>query len=96
MSSEVSSRKANAPARADFEAAFTVRAVRGVPAVSIGTVEITTATGKISLTYQLERWRGAAPIYDEVYALDIARADRVDGLARTHRVVPAVPRQARA
>jgi hypothetical protein len=71
----------NAPANGDFETEFSVRVLRNNEAVANGTVTITTATGKIPLTYQSGRWRGAAPIYDEVYVLDIASgADRVDAV----------------
>jgi hypothetical protein len=71
----------NAPANTDFEAEFSIRVLRNNQAVANGTVTITTPTGKIPLTYQLGRWRGAAPIYDEVYVLDIATgADRVDAV----------------
>ena len=78
---EVSSSKINAAANSDVTAALTVRVRRGSEPVSTGTVTITTATGKIPLTYSEGRWRGDAPIYDEVYALDIASgADRVDAV----------------
>lgn len=78
---EVSPRRINAAANSDFTAALSVRVRRGSEAVSTGTVTITTATGKIPLTYVDGRWRGEAPIYDEVYALDIASgADRVDAV----------------
>jgi hypothetical protein len=69
----------NASANGDFETEFSVRVLRGNQAVANGTVTIATATGKIPLTYESGRWRGTAPIYDEVYVLDIASgADRVD------------------
>jgi hypothetical protein len=78
---EASSRKINAAANRDFATELTVRVHRGSEAVSTGTVTITTATGKVSLTYAEGRWRADAPIYDEVYALDIASgADRVDAV----------------
>ena len=71
----------NGPANDDFEAEFSVRVLRNNQPVANGTVTITTAAGKIPLTYQLGRWRGVAPIYDEVYVLDIASGtDRVDAV----------------
>jgi hypothetical protein len=73
--------RANAAANSEFVAEFSVRVSRDARAVIHGSVTITTATGKIPLTYELGRWRGTAPIYDEVYALDIASgADRVDAV----------------
>src|SRR5437667_151759 len=56
-----SSNKLNAPARSDFAAEFTVRVHRGSEAAGSGTVTVTTATGKIPLTYDGARWRGDAP-----------------------------------
>lgn len=71
----------NAPANSDFAAEFSVRVLRDERAIVNGSVTITTATGKVPLTYQLGRWRGAAPIYDQVYLLDIASGtDRIDAV----------------
>jgi hypothetical protein len=73
--------RSNAAANSEFATEFSVRVSRGERVIVNGSVTITTATGKIPLTYQLGRWSGSAPIYDEVYVLDIASgADRVDAV----------------
>jgi hypothetical protein len=71
----------NAPANSDFETAFSLRLSRNNQIITNGTVTITSATGKVPLTYRDGRWTGSAPIYDEVYVLDIASgADRIDAV----------------
>jgi hypothetical protein len=61
----------NARRSADFDTAFSLRLFRDNRAVTTGTVTITSATGKISLTISDGRWTGAAPSYEQVYQLDV-------------------------
>lgn len=71
----------NASAARDFDTVFSLRVSRDNRAVANGTVSITSAAGKVPLTYELGRWTGSAEGYDQVYVLDIASgADRVDSV----------------
>jgi hypothetical protein len=67
----------------DFTVAFAVVVARDGQAVATGAVSVTSATGKVALTYSAadQRWTGSADRYDEVYALDIASgSDQVAGV----------------
>ena len=71
----------NAPAGREFETEFSLRLSRDDGPVVSGTVTITSATGKVALTYDQGRWTGSAASYDEVYVLDVASGtDRVDSV----------------
>jgi len=71
----------NTAASRDFETGFSLRVSRNNRPVATGTVTITSATGKVPLTYELGHWTGSAESYDEVYVLDVASgADRVDSV----------------
>jgi hypothetical protein len=73
-----SPKRFNAPDGRSFETEFSIRLSRDDRPVVSGTVTITSATGKVSLTYEDGRWTGSAPSYDEVYVLDVASdADRI-------------------
>jgi hypothetical protein len=74
-----SPRRFNARAGREFETEFSLRLTRDDGPVVDGTVTITSATGKATLTYQGGRWTGSAASYDEVYVLDVASGtDRID------------------
>jgi len=81
-----SPREAAAQTSADFDTRFTVRVSLNDQLVTSGSVTVTSATGKVSLTYGDDhRWEATARGYDEVYVLDVvlgsdrAEAVRVDG-----------------
>jgi hypothetical protein len=76
-----SSRHVNADDRTDFDTEIIVRVSLGNRSVASGTVVVTSATGKTSLTYRGDRWSGDAPGYDQVYVLDVVDGhDKVEGL----------------
>jgi hypothetical protein len=60
----------NARRDLDFDTQFSLRLLRNNRPVTTGTVTLTSATGKIALTVEDDRWIGMAPHYDEVYRLD--------------------------
>jgi hypothetical protein len=65
----------------NFATEFSLQLSRDDGPVVSGTVTVTSATGKVSLTYDQDRWVGGAASYDEVYVLDIASgADRIDSV----------------
>jgi hypothetical protein len=71
----------NAPVGRNFATEFSLRLSRDDGPVVDGTVTITSATGKVSLTYEQDRWTGSAQSYDEVYVLDVASgADHIDSV----------------
>lgn len=74
-----SPRLINAHLATDFDTDFTVRVSLNNQTVTTGTVTVTSASGKIPLTYHNDtRWSGTAPSYDEVYILDVVSgADKV-------------------
>jgi len=78
-------RLTNARSWGDFDTHFSVR-VRTLDGANVteGTVAITSATGKVPLTFQPDqegRWVGTAAGYDEVYILDVDRGtDHVHGV----------------
>lgn len=90
-------RLSNARNSGDFETEISVRVERNGQNVSTGTVEVTSASGTLTLQYDQNnngRWRGNAPGYDEVYILDVEDgADnllgvRVDGPAIHYFTAP--------
>jgi hypothetical protein len=70
---------------ADFDVSFLVRVTRNREPVTAGSVTVTSATGKVSLTFCFGPtgpvWAGFATGYDEVYLLDVvAGPDRLEGV----------------
>lgn len=62
----------NARTAGDFETEISVQVERAGQNVTTGTVEVTSAGGILTLSYDGNgRWRGTAPGYDEVYILDV-------------------------
>lgn len=76
-----SPRRAGATARSEFDTAFTVHVSAGDQPITTGAVTVTSATGKVSLTFVDDiGWSATAPGYDQVYVLDVVRGgDRLDG-----------------
>jgi hypothetical protein len=82
-------RLANARARGEFDTEISVRVSLNQLPVATGTVEVTSASGTVPLTFDPTadggRWEGTAAGYDEVYILDVRSGDdfvegvRVDG-----------------
>jgi hypothetical protein len=73
----------NARAGAEFDTDITLEVSLNKQTVTTGTITITSATGKVPLTYRNSdrRWTGSAPGYDEVYILDIdSGPDKVSGV----------------
>ena len=72
----------NASLPTDFDTSFTVQVSLDNQTVTTGSVTITSASGKVPLTYHNEsRWTGSVPSYDEVYVLDVVSgADQVGGV----------------
>ncbi|TMQ19109.1 MAG: hypothetical protein E6J90_18715 [Deltaproteobacteria bacterium] len=81
-SARASPRQINARAPADFDTDFSVRASLGTQAVTSGTVTVTSASGKTTLTVRGDnRWTGSAPGYDQVYVLDVVSGtDKLEGV----------------
>lgn len=85
-SASAEARASNARTGADFDTEFNVRVSLNNTPVTTGTVQITSSSGTVDLTYidnqdGAARWRGSAPGYDEVYILDvIAGEDTVEGV----------------
>jgi len=77
-----SSRLTNARASAEFDTEFSVRVSLNNQTVTTGTVTVTSASGKVPLTYRADnRWSGNAASYDEVYILDVESGpDKVTGV----------------
>jgi hypothetical protein len=81
-SAHASPHQINARTPLDFDTEFSVRASIDHQTVTTGTVTITSVTGKTPLTFLADgRWTGAAPGYDQVYALDVVSGpDTVGGV----------------
>jgi len=81
-SARATSRTVNAKLDTDFDTTFSVRVSLNSQTVTTGTVTITSASGKVPLTYQLDTfWTGTAPTYDEVYILDVVSGpDKAEGI----------------
>jgi hypothetical protein len=77
-----SPRLTNARTAAEFDTDFSVRVALNNQTVTTGTVTVTSATGKVPLTYRNDnRWAGSVPGYDEVYILDVESGpDKVTGV----------------
>lgn len=77
-----SPRLINASLTTDFDTSFTVQVSLDNQTVTTGSVTITSASGKVPLTYHNDnRWTGTAPGYDEVYLLDVVSgADEIGGV----------------
>jgi hypothetical protein len=78
-------RLANARERGEFETEISVRVSLNQLPVATGTVEVTSASGTIPLTFDPSidggRWEGTAAGYDEVYILDVrSGGDFVEGV----------------
>lgn len=85
-SARASPRQINARTAANFDTEFSVRVALDNQTVTTGTVTITSATGKVPLTYRSDgHWTGSGPGYDQVYVLDVVSGPdqlagvRVDG-----------------
>jgi hypothetical protein len=67
---------------ADFDTVFMVRVSLDDQPVTAGSVTVTSASGKVSLTYGDDhRWEATATGYDEVYVLDVVHgSDRAEGV----------------
>jgi hypothetical protein len=81
-SARATSQAVNAKLDTDFNTAFSVRVSLNSQTVTTGTVTVTSASGKVPLTYRLDTfWTGTAPTYDEVYTLDIVSGpDKAEGI----------------
>ena len=81
-SARATSPTVNAKLDTDFNTAFAVRVSLNNQTVTTGTVTITSASGKVPLTYRVDTfWTGTAPTYDEVYTLDIVSGpDKAEGI----------------
>ncbi|HEU4727405.1 MAG TPA: hypothetical protein VFT22_05945 [Kofleriaceae bacterium] len=82
-SAHASPRLINARMKTEFDTELTVRVSRDDQPITTGTVTITSASGKVALTYRANEnhWTGSAPNYDEVYVLDVVSgADRLEGV----------------
>jgi hypothetical protein len=77
-----SPRQSAAHTGADFDTLFAVRVSLNGQPMAVGAVTVTSATGKVSLTYgDAHRWEATAPGYDEVYVLDVVHgSDRAEGM----------------
>lgn len=77
-----SPRLTNARTSAEFDTDFSVRVLLNNQTVTTGTVTVTSASGKVPLTYRSDnRWSGNAASYDEVYILDVESGpDKVTGV----------------
>ncbi len=77
-------RVTNARTPGDYDTALSVRVGLGGQTVTTGTVTMTSAGGKIALTFNPEgggRWEATAAGYDEVYILDVVSGtDQVSGV----------------
>lgn len=74
-------RKDQGRASADFDTEVSVRVSLDGRAVTTGTVTVTSAAGKVPLTYGDNRWFATAAGYAEVYILDVMTgADSVTGV----------------
>lgn len=76
------SRLTNARSNAEFDTDFSVRVSLNNQTVTTGTVTVTSASGKIPLTYRNDnRWSANTSTYDEVYILDVESGpDKVTGV----------------
>jgi hypothetical protein len=80
-------RLVNARERGEFDTEISVRVSLNQLPVTVGTVEVTSASGTVPLAFNAGegRWVGTAAGYDEVYVLDVRSGDdfvegvRVDG-----------------
>lgn len=82
-------RVTNARAYTDFDVEMSLRVTKAGAQVTTGTVTMTSSSATIDLVYDPQRdngrWVGSAPVYDEVYVLDVVSGDdnvigvRVDG-----------------
>ncbi len=82
-SAHATSRMVNAKVDTDFNTDFSVRVTLNNQTVTTGTVTISSASGKVPLTYQLATtfWTGTTPTYDEVYILDVVSGpDKAEGI----------------
>lgn len=76
----------NAQGNGEFTTTFSVRVTLDTATVTTGTVEMTSISGKIALTFAKDgenagRWVGTAPGYDEVYVMDVTSGpDSVTGV----------------
>lgn len=76
-----SPRQGQAHTAADFAVSFAVRVLRGERRVTTGSVTITSASGKVPLTFRTFGWTASTVGYDEVYTLDVvAGPDRIEGV----------------
>jgi hypothetical protein len=78
-------RLANARAPGDFDTEISVRVMLNQQPLALGTITVTSASGKFPLTYRPDpgRWEGTAAGYDEVYVLDVVSeggTDSVEGV----------------
>lgn len=75
-------RMINATETTDFDTELSVRVALGNQLVTTGTVIVTSASGKATLTYRFDnRWSGMLPGYDQVYILDVVSgSDTVEGV----------------
>jgi hypothetical protein len=76
------SQTVNAKLDTDFNTDFSVRVSLNNQTVTTGTVTITSASGKVPLTYRADTfWTGTAATYDEVYILDVVSGpDKAEGI----------------
>src|SRR5215510_5732834 len=81
-SARATSRMVNAKIDTDFDTNFAVRVTLNNQTVTTGTVTISSASGKVPLTYHVDTfWTGTAPTYDEVYTLDVVSGpDKAEGI----------------
>lgn len=81
-SARATSRMVNAKVDTDFDTDFAVRVTLNNQTVTTGTVTISSASGKVPLTYHVDTfWTGTAPTYDEVYILDVVSGpDKAEGI----------------
>jgi hypothetical protein len=76
-----SPRVINAHLATDFDTDFSLRVSLNNQTVTVGTVTVTSATGKVPLTHRNTTWTGTAPSYEQVYVLDVVSgADKVEGV----------------
>ena len=81
-SAHATSRMVNAKVSTDFDTDFSVQVSLNNQTVTTGTVTITSASGKLPLTYRADTfWTGTAATYDEVYILDVVSGpDKAEGI----------------
>jgi hypothetical protein len=77
---------ANATHASDFDTDLSVHITLNSAAITTGTVTVTSAHGKVDLTFNPDggnggRWEGTAGGYDEVYQLDVVSGtDKISGV----------------